>query len=136
MKVLFVAGFGPIVRDVGSSRGFYEGTLGIQFEGDAEYPHTEKLDGCRTFALWRLEDAAESCFGTKVWPSDLPVPSTWLEFDVNDMAEAVAQLQRDGYRLIVADRKEPWGQTVTRLLSPEGILVGVSITPWMRDTAS
>jgi len=27
--------------------------------------------------------------------------------------------------------EEPWGQTVSRLLSPEGILVGIVYTPWM-----
>ena len=30
------------------------------------------------------------------------------------------------------NRKEPWGQTVTRLLSPEGILIGITLTPWLR----
>ena len=28
--------------------------------------------------------------------------------------------------------KEPWGQTVTRFLSPEGLLVGLTVTPSMR----
>ena len=27
--------------------------------------------------------------------------------------------------------EEPWGQTTSRLLSPEGILVGITYTPWM-----
>ena len=27
--------------------------------------------------------------------------------------------------------EEPWGQTTSRLLSPEGLLVGVTFTPWM-----
>ena len=39
---------------------------------------------------------------------------------------------RGGYQLLVDTRKEPWGQTVTRLLSPEGLLVGITHTPWMR----
>jgi len=136
MKTLFVAGFGPIVRDLGASRNFYERTLGIGFEGDADYPHTGALDGCRHFALWRLEDAAESCFGTAMWPEDLPVPTTWVEFDVDNMTDAVDRLTKEGYRLLVKDRTEPWGQVVTRLLSPEGILTGVTITPWMRPELS
>jgi hypothetical protein len=28
---------------------------------------------------------------------------------------------------------EPWGPTVARLLNPEGIIVDVTITPWMRE---
>jgi catechol 2,3-dioxygenase-like lactoylglutathione lyase family enzyme len=133
MRTLFIAGFGPIVRDLDSSRRFYEGTLGIPLEGDDDYPHSEAIGGDKHFALWRLEDAAESCFGTSAWPADLPAPTSWLEFDVENMSEAVAELERAGHRLLVRDRTEPWGQVVTRLLSPEGILVGVTITPWMRS---
>ncbi len=132
MQVLFVAGFGPIVRDMEASRRFYEGTLRLPLEGDDDYRHSESIDGDKHFALWDLRDAAESCFGVREWPADLPVPTAWTEFDVANMAEAVDELQAAGYRLLVADRKEPWGQIVTRLLSPEGLLVGVTITPWMR----
>jgi hypothetical protein len=32
----------------------------------------------------------------------------------------------------VDNRTEPWGQTVSRLLSPEGLLIGITFTPWMR----
>lgn len=31
---------------------------------------------------------------------------------------------------------EPWGQTTSRLLSPEGLLVGVTFTPWMHEDVS
>jgi hypothetical protein len=34
--------------------------------------------------------------------------------------------------MLVKNRKEPWGQVVSRFLSPEGLLVGVTFTPWMR----
>jgi catechol 2,3-dioxygenase-like lactoylglutathione lyase family enzyme len=137
MRILFVAGFGPVVRDIAESRRFYRDTLGISFEGDEDdYLHTGDVDGSRYFALWRLEDAAESCFGTAHWPDDLPIPQAWMEFDVENMAEAVEELQAAGYRLLVADRTEPWSQVVSRLLSPEGLLVGVTITPWMREELS
>ncbi len=96
---------------------------------------SESIEGDKHFALWRLEDAADACFGTKAWPADLPVPAAWIEFDVANMADAVAELEAAGHRLLVTDRKEPWGQIVTRLLSPEGLLVGVTITPWMREPA-
>jgi hypothetical protein len=33
-------------------------------------------------------------------------------------------------------KKEPWGQTVTRLLSPEGLLVGLTYTPSMRESGA
>jgi hypothetical protein len=37
--------------------------------------------------------------------------------------------------MLVKNRKEPWGQTVSRFLSPEGLLVGIAFTPSMRDEA-
>jgi len=136
MRTMFIAGFGPIVRDLEASRSFYESTLGLALEGDGDYRHSESMDGCRHFALWRLEDAAEACFGTSEWPSSLPVPTSWIEFDVDNMARAIDELRQNGYSLLVADRTEPWGQVVTRLLSPEGVLAGVTITPWMRPELS
>jgi hypothetical protein len=45
---------------------------------------------------------------------------------------ATAELTSQGYKLLVATQKEPWGQTVTRLLGPEGLLVGITHTPSMR----
>jgi hypothetical protein len=136
MKVLFVAGFGPIARDIAASRSLYEQALGISFQvEEGEYLHTEKVDGAKTFAIWPLNQAAESCFGRPEWPGDIPVPQAWLEFDVDDVAAATYELEERGYRMLVKTRTEPWGQVVSRLLSPEGILVGVTMTPWMRSSS-
>ena len=134
LKVVFVAGFGPLVKDPAASKAFYVDVLGLPLEQQAGggYYHGEKLDGVRHFALWPLSEAAQSCFGANAWPADVPEPHSWLEFDVEDVATATAALKTRGYRLLVEARKEPWGQTVTRLLSPEGILVGLTFTPWMR----
>ena len=132
MKVLFVAGFGPIVRDMDASLRFYRETIGMPLEEGSDVS-TEKVDGVKHFGLWPLADAAESCFGTREWPSNVAAPQGWVEFDVEDVATAAAELQAKGYRLLVAPKTEPWGQTVARLLSPEGLLVGVTITPWMRE---
>jgi catechol 2,3-dioxygenase-like lactoylglutathione lyase family enzyme len=134
--IQFVSGFGPIVRDPDVSRRLYVEALGLPLEADANgvsgYFHSEKIDGVRHFALWPLAAAAQSCFGTEWWPAHLPEPSSWLEFDVKDVAVASAVLKRLGYTLLVENRLEPWGQTVSRLLSPEGILVGLVVTPWLR----
>jgi hypothetical protein len=133
MKVLFVAGFGPIVRDRVPSQKLYEDTLAIPFKQEKDgYLHTEALDGVKSFALWPLSQAAQSCFGTDAWPNELPVPQAWLEFDVDDVEQATAELETQGYRMLVKARKEPWGQTVSRLLGPEGLLLGITFTPWMR----
>lgn len=136
MKVLFVAGFGPIASDVEASRRLYEDAMGIHFKvEDVDYRHTEELDGARTFAVWPLYQAAESCFGSPEWPAGVPRPQAWLEFDVDDVEQATTELEGRGYRLLVRNRTEPWGQVVSRLISPEGLLVGVTMTPWMRKKA-
>jgi len=133
IDVLFVAGFGPIVRNPAASRKFYADALGLPFQEDTNgYLHTGGLDGVKHFALWPLEQAAESCFGTDQWPDDLPVPQAWIEFDVANIENATAELNSQDYKLLVAMRQEPWGQVVTRLLGPEGLLVGITHTPGMR----
>jgi len=135
LGVLFIAGFGPIVRDSANSRRLYSDVMRIPFkEEGGEYLHTEALSGARTFALWPLSQAAQSCFGKDSWPDEVPVPQAWLEFDVNSVENATAELESKGYRMLVKNQKEPWGQIVSRFLSPEGLLVGITFTPMMRDS--
>src|SRR4051812_30146596 len=111
-KVLFVAGFGPIVRDSAVSRKLYGDALGISFkEESGAYLHTEALQGAKTFALWPLSEAARACFDTTSWPQDIPVPQAWLEFDVESVESATTDLESRGYRILVKNKKEPWGQT-------------------------
>jgi len=132
-KVLFIAGFGPIVREPAESRKLYGQALGIQFKEEVGgYLHTAELDGAKHFALWPLPQAAQSCFGKDAWPAEIPVPQAWLEFDVDSVEKATAELESRGYRMLLKNKKEPWGQTVSRLLSPEGLLIGVTFTPIMR----
>jgi hypothetical protein len=135
-RILFVAGFGPIVRDGGESAKLYGKTLGISFkEEDSGYLHTEALKGANSFALWPLSHAAQSCFGRDSWPNDVAVPQAWLEFDVDHVEKVTADLESRGYRMLVKNKEEPWGQTVSRFLSPEGLLVGITFTPSMREEA-
>ena len=136
MRVLFVAGFGPVTQDLDASKRFYAETLGIALAGQDDYPTTEDLGGVKHFGIWPLPQAAESCFGTPNWPNELTRPQGWIEFEVEDVTEAARELEAKGYRLLVAPKTEPWGQTVARLLGPEGLLVGVTVTPWLRESTS
>jgi len=134
VKVLFIAGFGPIVGDTGASRKLYGDVLGIPFkEKSGGYIHTEAVQGAKSFALWPLSQAAQSCFGKDSWPETIPAPQAWLEFDVDSVEQATAFLESHGHRMLIKNKKEPWGQIVSRFISPEGILVGVTFTPWMRE---
>lgn len=133
IKVLFILGFGPLVRDTAESRKLYSESLNISFkEESGQYLHTEALKGAKSFALWPLSQAAQSCFGKDSWPDNIPAPQAWLEFDVDSVENATANLESRGYRMLVKNKKEPWGQTVSRFISPEGLLVGVTFTPLMR----
>ncbi|MBN8466231.1 glyoxalase [Corallococcus exiguus] len=138
MKVSFVAGFGPIGRDDGKSVPFWSGALGLHFEEKVPgYFDTHQLEGVKVFAIWPLSQAAEATFGTKEWPRERPVPQAWIEFDVASpeaVGEAVAELRQAGHEVLMDARLEPWGQTTSRLMSPEGMLVGVSYTPWLHTT--
>jgi catechol 2,3-dioxygenase-like lactoylglutathione lyase family enzyme len=134
LKVLFIAGFGPIVSDTEESRRLYRDVLGIPFKEESDgYLHTEAVPGAKTFALWPLSQAAQSCFGKDSWPKHITTPQSWLEFDVESVEKATAVLESGGYRMLVKNRKEPWGQIVSRLISPEGLLVGITFTPLMRE---
>ena len=134
VKLLFVAGFGPIDRNAAESRKLYGEAFGIPFkEETGGYLHTEAVQGAKSFALWPLSQAALSCFGKESWPDDIPAPQAWLELEVESVDSATSALESRGYAMLVKNKKEPWGQIVSRLISPEGLLVGVTFTPALRD---
>jgi catechol 2,3-dioxygenase-like lactoylglutathione lyase family enzyme len=134
MEILFVTSVAPIVRDAEVARAFYVDALGLSFEGDAgDYRYTHELAGVKHFGLWPLSEAATACFGTTEWPADIPAPQASIEFEVDDVAAAGAELAARGYRLIHQARTEPWGQITARLLSPEGLLIAVCYTPAFHD---
>lgn len=135
MRPAFVAGFGPIIRDAQAAHAFWRDGLGIAFEEPAPgYFTNDTLDGVKAFAMWPLAQAAETTFGAPDWPADLPVPQAWMELDVESaeaVGTAVEEMRAAGHRVLREAHEEPWGQTTGRLLSPEGLLVGISFTPWM-----
>lgn len=137
MKISFLAGASPIVASTSESVAFYHGAVGVPLDDPAaDYPGTDSLEGLKHFGLWNLRDVAQSCFGTDSWPEDRITPQACFEFDV-ESAEAVetaaGELTAKGYELLVPARTEPWGQVVTRLQTPEGLLVSVTFTPWMHN---
>jgi hypothetical protein len=139
MKFGFIAGFGPIVRDVGDSRQFWSDAGFNLAEIAPDYYGNDETEGVKAFALWPLSQAAENTFGTTDWPDELPTPQAWIELDVDSpaaVARAADEMVASGHRLIREAREEPWKQTTARLLSPEGLLVGISYTPWMHKEES
>lgn len=136
MDVQFVAGFAPIAPDPAESLALYRDALGLPLEGDGEYKSTSDLEGVKHFGVWPLSHAARACFGGEEWPETLPIPQATLEFEmpsVEAVQEGIGELEQKGYKPIHHAREEPWGQTVARFLSPEGLLVGLSYAPWLHE---
>lgn len=138
MKVEFIASMSVIAPDPAESRKLYMDALALPLqaaEGD-DYFHSEHIDGSKHFGVWPLAQAAQACFGTTDWPVDRPAPQACVEFEVadEDAVQAAAEdLRAKGFSLLHDARKEPWGQTVARLQSAEGVIVGISYAPWMHD---
>lgn len=133
MEIAFIAGFGPIGAEPSATLDFWSRTVGIPFdEVGPDYYHASDLAGAKVFALWPLGQAAQATFGTDEWPADLAVPQAWIELEVSSpaaVAAAVDELRAKGQEILVDAHEEPWGQTTARLVSPEGLLVGISYLP-------
>ena len=138
MEVQFIASIAVISPDPSISRRLYVDALGLPLttsEGD-DYLHSEDIDGSKHFGVWPLIQAAQACFGTRDWPVDRPVPQASIEFEVADAATvqvAADELKDQGFTLLHEARTEPWGQTVARLQSSEGAIIGLSHAPWLHS---
>ncbi len=65
------------------------------------------------------------------------VPQASIEFEVEGpeaVAAAGSELLRAGFELLHPARTEPWGQTVIRLLTGDGLIVGISYAPSLHGT--
>ncbi len=139
MKIEFIASFSVITADPRTSRRLYIDALGLPLKQlDGDYYASEEVGACKHFGVWPLTQAAEACFGTASWPDDVPIPQVSLEFELADaaaVARGADELRSQGYQLLHDAKQEPWGQTVARLLSAEGAVVGLSYAPWLHEEA-
>jgi catechol 2,3-dioxygenase-like lactoylglutathione lyase family enzyme len=138
MKIQFISSIAVVATDPAHSRELFIDTLGLplkRHEGD-DYYFSEEIEGSRHFGVWPLAQAAEACFGSSEWPVDRPLPQACIEFEVESLdavAAAAQELEDKGYAMLHGARTEPWGQTVARLLTIEGVIVGISYAPWMHQ---
>ena len=117
MNVRFVASVAVVAADPPQSRKLFIDALGLPLEGEGDgYYSSGSIPGSKHF--------------------DRVVPQASIEFEVDDaeaVATAVGELQRAGFELLHPARTEPWGQTVTRLLTGDGLIVGISYAPAFHD---
>jgi catechol 2,3-dioxygenase-like lactoylglutathione lyase family enzyme len=133
VNVVFITSVAVVAADPPQSRRLFREVLGLPLEGEGDgYYSSGSIPGSKHFGVWPLSQAAEACFGTPEWPASRVVPQASIEFEVED-AEAVAaaggELERAGFELLHPARTEPRGQTVTRLLTADGLIVGISYAP-------
>lgn len=138
VEVLFVAGFAVISSRPTRDIGLFVDTLGLPLRPpasvpDSEYRYSERIEGVKHFGVWPLSEAAHACFGTQEWPASHPVPQSTIEFEVDDVEAAAAELCGKGHHLVHPVRTEPWGQVIARFQSPDGVLLGVCYTPHLAD---
>jgi catechol 2,3-dioxygenase-like lactoylglutathione lyase family enzyme len=138
MDIQFIASVAVITPDPPKSRELFIDALGLPLQASpgSEYFHSEGIEGSKHFGIWPLAEAAQACFGTPDWPADRTVPQTSLEFEVRDadaVQAAAEELRQRGFDLLHERREEPWGQTVARLQSAEGSIIGISFAPLLHD---
>jgi catechol 2,3-dioxygenase-like lactoylglutathione lyase family enzyme len=101
-----------------------------------DYLSVDNFAGAKHFGVWPLRMAAQSCFGSDTWSQDFPEPVATIEFELADAASvqaAVEEMKQQGQQFVHESRLEPWGQTVARFMSPEGLLIGLSYAPWLHE---
>ena len=136
MEIKCIAGFAAITKNPEASATLYQKALGLPLETMDEYRFMDNFPGAHHFGVWPLSMAAQSCFGQDEWPDSIPEPTATIEFELADAAAveaAVKEMKGYGVAFVHESRTEPWGQTVARFISPEGVLVGLSYAPWLHE---
>jgi catechol 2,3-dioxygenase-like lactoylglutathione lyase family enzyme len=138
VQVEAVTSVAVITADGPASRALYLDALGLPLKQlDGDYYASGEITGCGHFGVWPIEQAAEACFGTRIWPDDIARPQVSVEFELASAAAVTSgakELRSNGHRLLHDAKVEPWGQTIARLLSPEGALVGLSYAPSLHES--
>jgi catechol 2,3-dioxygenase-like lactoylglutathione lyase family enzyme len=136
MKIVGIAGMAAITKDPTLSKALYRDTLGLPLKEKDDYLSVDNFEGAKHFGVWPLSMAAESCFGQDKWPASVPEPHATIEFELSDVESvqaAVEEMKKQGQEFVHEARLEPWGQTVARFMSPEGLLIGLSYAPWLHE---
>jgi catechol 2,3-dioxygenase-like lactoylglutathione lyase family enzyme len=137
MDVQFITSVAVVTADPPQSRRLFRDALGLPLEGAGDgYYSSGNIGGSKHFGVWPLTEAAQACFGSPDWPAGRVVPQASIEFEVagaDAVTAAGAELEAAGYELLHPARTEPWGQTVTRLLTSDGLIVGISYAPVLHE---
>ena len=130
MEVLFVTGFSPIVADPATSREFYAGALDLPLDHEeGDYVFTETLPGVKHFGLWPLSQAAQSCFRVGALAGGARRAASHRRVRGARRRRSRRGTPGEGLHADALGEDRALGSTIARLLSPEGLLVGLSHIP-------
>jgi catechol 2,3-dioxygenase-like lactoylglutathione lyase family enzyme len=108
------------VKDMKTSRRFYEGVLGQEVELD----HGECVVYKHGFSLWLKEYAHNIIFKC---PDDHHAPEKYdaieLYFETDDIIAVHGRILKHGARSVHDIEEQPWGQRVFRAYDPDGYIV-------------
>ena len=139
MEIKCISGFSVITKQPDASASLYQEALGLplqRHDDHRDYRFVDKFAGANHFGVWPLKMAAQSCFGQDEWPARVPEPTASVDLELADASAveaAVQELKAKGQDFIHEAKTEPWGQTVARFMSPEGVLVTLSYAPWLHE---
>jgi catechol 2,3-dioxygenase-like lactoylglutathione lyase family enzyme len=110
------------VRDIQTSRRFYEELLGQEVEMD--FGANVGYKG--GFAIWQVDSAFEVIFER---PADAEAPlgrdNLELYFESPDLDIAWTRLSSQEVEVVHPLREQPWGQRVIRIFDPDGHIVEI-----------
>jgi predicted enzyme related to lactoylglutathione lyase len=109
-----------LVKDVATSRQFYEGVLEQEVFMDFG-PNVSFAGGA--FAIWQVDHAHGIMFGK---PSgEVGQGEMEVYFESDDVNGVVERFEEAGVKFVHPMREQPWGQRVVRVYDPDGHIVEV-----------
>jgi catechol 2,3-dioxygenase-like lactoylglutathione lyase family enzyme len=109
-----------MVKDVATSRQFYEGVLAQEVAFDFG-PNVSFAGG--SLAIWQVDHAHEIMFGEptgKVGRGEVEI-----YFESRDLDAVIARFQKADVEFVHPLREQPWGQRVVRVYDPDRHIVEV-----------
>lgn len=104
MDLKFVTSVAVISPDPSVGRALYLDAPALPPTAEADgYLRSEDIDGCKSFGVWPLTQAAQACFGMADWPAERPVPQASIEFEVahaGAVQVAADELKERGFTLL------------------------------------
>jgi len=107
------------VKDIARSRQFYEGLLQQKVAID----HGPNVGFEAGFALWQVEHARQTIFGTAGDTGQLGQRNLEIYFETDDLDTIHRQLTAAGVPYVHPVVEQPWGQRVFRVYDPDGHIV-------------